>query len=114
MLPPGTPAATALRKAASAAYDPAATELRRLQHLLINRNVFTTLGHDDGAPRLTVVQTDFTVWTDSREQTYFWNVTGERAEHAPISEVGDAARRIAERLAKLFTDPAGPAPESVV
>ncbi|MEV8635048.1 hypothetical protein AB0395_25665 [Streptosporangium sp. NPDC051023] len=114
MFPPGTPATTAIRKATAAAYDPAATALRRLQQLLLNHDVFTTLGYDEGAPRLTVVQADVTIWTDHHERTFFWNVTGERAEQASVSEAGDAARRIAERLTELAADPADPAPESAL
>ncbi|MEV8636389.1 hypothetical protein AB0395_32525 [Streptosporangium sp. NPDC051023] len=111
MFPPGTPAATAMRKI-TGAYDPAATALRRLQQLLINHNVFTTLGHDDGAPRLNVVQADVTIWTDHHERTFFWNVTGERAEQASVSEAGDAARRIAARLTELPASADAPTAET--
>ncbi|MEV7011703.1 hypothetical protein [Streptosporangium sp. NPDC051022] len=103
MFPPGTPAADALREIINAPYDPAGTALRSLQQLLIAESVFTTLGYDDGAPRLIVVRTDFTIWTDPGEQMFFWKAGGERASHVPVSEAGDAARRIAERLTESST-----------
>lgn len=89
----------------------------RLQQALHHNGVHTSTAYDDGLPRLHV-KNDLTIWTDPAGQTFFWSARpGERAEHAPATQVDQIATHIANRLTtndttakpEAETDPADPA-----
>ncbi|MFF0574895.1 hypothetical protein [Streptosporangium saharense] len=89
------------RKVREGFYDPKAPQLRRLQSLLARLRVETTFLCEDGAPRVEVPGREVVIWTDRRERIYFWKHRNERALQVPVEQAEEAARQIADHLARL-------------
>ncbi|MFF0572743.1 hypothetical protein [Streptosporangium saharense] len=91
------------RKFSEGFYDPKAPQLRHLQSLLARLRVETVFLCEDGAPRVEVPGREVVIWTDRQERTYFWKHQNERAHQVPVEQAEEAARQIADHLARLAT-----------
>ncbi|MGW4423567.1 hypothetical protein [Streptosporangium sp. NPDC004631] len=98
-LPPAAPPHAALHRPRATAV----AAVGRLQQALHHNGVHTSTAYDDGLPRLHV-KNDLTIWTDPTGHTFFWSAhPGERAEHAPATQVDQIAVHIANRLTTTHT-----------
>ncbi|MEU0519816.1 hypothetical protein [Streptosporangium sp. NPDC006007] len=104
-LPPTAPPDAALHRPRTAAVAAAG----RLQQALHHHGVHTSTAYDDGLPRLHI-KNDLTIWTDPTGHTFFWSAhPGQRAEHAPATQIDHIAAHIAAHIANHLTTTGTPA-----
>ncbi|WP_329088669.1 MULTISPECIES: hypothetical protein [unclassified Streptosporangium] len=108
MLPPyGTPVSGPLSAAVLRRDAVAALQLLRVE--LHTHRIYPEISYDQGEPRL-VISADLTVWADSAGMFFCWGTAylEEPADHAPVDDVPQVARRVAGRLGRHYVEPADP------
>jgi hypothetical protein len=105
VLPPfGTPGSDRLN---AVRWQPGAQAvLQRLRTELNTHQICPAISYDEGQAHL-VISTKLTVWTDLDNKFFCWgaHLLEEPADHAPVDDTREVARRIAERVGKDNAEP---------
>ncbi len=83
--------------------------LKHLRTELHTHRIYPEISYDQGRPCL-VISADLTVWTDSAGMFFCLGTAylEEPADHAPVDDVPQVARRVAGRLGKHYVEPVDP------